>query len=244
MARIQLPRVGMLFHYLTLVGVALFLSGCAITPRIDTAPEKLSAVRSIAIIRPIEPATYTVYGMGSAWSAFGLIGTTIGEIRRANQEQSLTIALKAQGVSITKQLADGVASNLSGFGFETYVENWPWENVSGVSELPIEKVTSSADAVLILQPLVIGFVSSGPLSDYVPTMLVSARLIKRVSNEKLYSRNHESGSWNIAGDPKVIPAMPGFSNVNALLSDTKSAASALIELSNAIAESIADDLRR
>lgn len=233
-----------LFTLLSLFVLLPQLSGCALTPRVDAAPEKLSSVRSVTVIRPIEPKTYLVYQKGSAWAAFGLIGQAIQEAQRAKREESLTQALRVQGVYITKQLADGVAERLTKIGFETTIKDWPWEEMMGVQDVPIEKVGSSADSVLILQPLVIGFVSSSMFSDYVPTMLVSARLIGRHHNEKLYSRNHESGSWGIAGDPKTIPSTTSFADVDILMSDTKSAASALTAVCDSIAQSIAEDLQR
>lgn len=234
----------MLFKLFTLFVLIVHLAGCALTPRIDAASEKLVSVRSVVVIRPIEPKTYLVYQKASGWAAFGLLGQTIAEMQRAKREESLTQALRVQGVSINKQLAEGVATRLTKIGFVTKIEDWPWEEMMGVNEVPIEKVNSSADAVLILQPLVVGFVSASPFSDFVPTMLVSARLIGRQNNEKLYSRNHESGSWGIAGDPKVIPSTTSFASIDELMSDTKSAASALNGVCDSIAESIVEDLRR
>jgi hypothetical protein len=237
---------------LLLLAVSGILSGCAVAPAIDAAPEKLSAIRSITIIRPIEPETYFVTGQHHVSAGLGafllgplgaIAGGAVADIQRANHQRTLTIGLRAQEVSITRQLADEVASNLSAFGFVTNVEDWPWEKPTGAGELPVEKVNSSADAVLILQPIFIGFNSSGPLSDYTPSINVYARLVIRTSGEKLYSRGHSGGSLKMPGDPKVIKVTKGFATADDLLSDSKQAAAQLSEVCSLIATSIAEDLR-
>ena len=117
-------------------------------------------------------------------------------------------------------------------------------NPDGRFKLPFEKINSTADAVLIISPTVIGFIATGVTSDYLPTITVVATLVGKDRKEQLYRGFHSSGWAPKADGWKVSRPRSTYANFDALMADPKASAAALTEAGDAIAESVSGDLQR
>jgi hypothetical protein len=233
------------FRLVILCAVMALLAACAgPVPRIDASVNSLSPVKTIAVIRPPEPKTYTVMNFGHPGMAFGLIGGLIAGGDQASKQDQLSAAFKAQGVGFASHLASQIALKLGTAGYETAVEDGPWEEAEGRYRLPFDKINSKADAVLVVSPTIVGFIATGAISDYLPTMTAVVTLLGKDRKEQLYRGFHSSGWAPKADGWKVTPPKKTFPDFDTLMANTKASASALDNAGTAIAETVSADLRR
>ncbi len=227
------------------VALATLVTACAgPVPKMDMSTDNISTIRTIAVVRPPGPKTYAVLNFGSPAMAFGLLGGLVAAHEQNSKQEALTAAYKAQGSFGTSNLASGIASKLTAAGFEANVEDAPWEEAEGRYKLPFENIKSSADAVLVLFPTIVGFVATGMTADYLPTITVVAVMLGKDRKQQLYRGYHASGWTPKAEGWKSSPAKVTFSNFDALMADPKTSAAALTGAADAIASSIAGDLHK
>jgi hypothetical protein len=103
---------------------------------------------------------------------------------------------------------------------------------------------TSADAVLVLSPMLVGFVATGMTSDYLPTVRLTAILLGKDRKDPLYRGYHAAGWAPSQAGWKTAPARKTFSNFDALMADPAATADALRASGDSVAESVVEDLRR
>ena len=237
--------VSMMRGLLLILG-ATILVGCAgPVPKIDSSPTALSKVNTVAVIRPPEPKTYAVMNFGHPGMAFGLIGGLIAGGDMSSKQDKLTAAVKQNASSQTSSaLAENIATRLTKMGFQATVEDGPWEETDGKFKLDIEKISSSADTVLVVAPTIVGFVATGATSDYLPTIAASVTLLGKDRKEQLYRGFHACG-WHPNADGWRYSSTPvAFANFDALMADPGKTADSLSSAASAVAVTVAEDLRR
>lgn len=245
----------MITRFPFLFALAAMLAGCTTLdvlfgsiPTNEASAEKLSAVKTIAVIRPPEPryvdVSFTGGGIPSKEDQYKI-------------PMSLTRAIKAQGVLFMSDLADQIAAKLQAAGFDAKVEDAPWgegeERELGYPYyVPVEKIDSTADAVLVVSVVDFGFHFVGPTfgfitgstPEYIPTLEAIVALLAKDQKKELYYRGHRSGGYGGRGfGTRSIPPTTTFSNFDAMMSDPKACAVALSKAVSAVAESVAADLR-
>jgi len=227
------------------LSITLFITACAgPVPKIDASQKQLAAVKTVAVVRPPEPKTYTVLNFGHPGMAFGIIGGLVAGADQASKQSRLSAALQSQGTDINNRLANQIASKLALNGYDTKVIDAPWEETDGRYTLPFDKIQSDADAVLLVSPTIVGFIATGVTSDYLPTVAVVVTLLGSDHKEQLYRGFHVSGWAPKADGWKVSPPQGSFANFDALMSDIKGTVAALDQAGVAISETVNTDLRR
>lgn len=226
--------------------IAIVLSACAAPlQRVDADAVKLAPVRSIAVIRAPEPKSFTVLNIGHVGGAFGIIGAAIAEADRASKESKLSEAFKAQGMRINGLFADGLVRRLTEMGYDARVEDGTWQEEGGKYKLPTEKIASTADAVVVPEPQLIGFVSPQDSTDYMPTVRIVATVLGKNRNEVLYRGYYSAGAPVIFPEGwKHLPPVARFPNFDALMADTKVSAESIVNAGAALAEAVASELRK
>ncbi len=228
-----------------MIPVTLFalLAACSSPGRINADPEALKSIHSIAVIRPPEVKTITIrtYGQSAAFWFGAAFGGLIGDAQDSAKERQLTEALNLHQLAINSILANDVAARLLERGFEAKVEDAQWEERGG--NYFFSKVNSDADAVLVVTPIMVGFIAPGFVSnEYIPTIYAEATLLGRDRKTVLYRSFHSSGH-KPGGNWKHTPAKVTFTDFDALMAHTGEAAASLKGATSAIASTIAADIK-
>lgn len=222
------------------------VTGCAApAPKIDAQGAGLSPIKTVAVVTSPEPPAYTVVNLGHPGLAFGIVGGAVAAADMKAKQDRLSEALRARGTAINGKLAELVASRLAASGYEARVEDAPWKESQGNYRLEVEDLqATTADAVLVLSPMLVGFVATGMTSDYLPTVRLTATLFGKGAREPLYRGYHAAGWTPNQAGWKTAPARKTFANFDALMADPSATADALRASGDSVAESVADDLRR
>jgi hypothetical protein len=224
------------------IAVCCALAACSAVPTVPSKPEVLARIQTVAVIRPPATKTYTVLYIGHPGTGFGLIGGLIAAGDMSSKQDRLTEALNKEKLSVPSGLAENIAERLSQQGFQATVEDGPWEAKDGNSKLDFDKIQSSADAVLVILPTVVGFVATHLGSDYFPTVMVVATLLDKDRKTQLYRGYHASGWEQKREGWKYTPADTSFANFNALMLEPAKTADSLVDAANAVSITIAGDL--
>ncbi|MCL2020873.1 MAG: hypothetical protein FWG81_01915 [Betaproteobacteria bacterium] len=228
---------------LAIATIAL-ISGCASpVPKIDISPNTLTNVKTVAVIRSPEPKTYTVYDFFHLGRAFGFIGGMIAIADQYKKQELLTQAIKEKNETPTSDtLAQSIATQLAYQGFDAKVEEGSWEEIDNGFKIEFEKITSNADAILVVAPTTIGFISTSATSGYLPTITAVLTLFGEDRKEPLYRGFHATGWLPNAGGWRYSPPKVTFSDFGTLMSDPEKAATALSDAASGIAVTVAEDL--
>jgi len=228
-----------------LAACAATLAGCSAAPQtIDLAPQSAATVRTVAIVLPPEPRTYAVVNLGIPALALALVGGIFVAADQDDKQARLYEAMRSEKFSLKAKLATVLQRRLEAAGYRTRIVDGAWEQ-RGSHILPRpDLVGGDADAILVVVPLTTGFISRGPGADYVPTVTVLARLLSRDGRTELYRAFHASG-WRPRSEHwRFSAATHGFEDFETLVAKPAASAAALAQGADAVAASIAGDLRR
>lgn len=231
-----------------LIATAVLAAGCASTgPKFEKfapAPQTLSRIHTIAVIRP-PSAAFEIKDLDSMrFSSWGLIGAVAKKSRDTNLNAAVA-QMQESGPAFSAALADGMAEKLRAWGFTVTVEDGPWQSADGLATMPYERLSSKADAVLVIVPTTLGFVNpGGPFSRYDATITAITTLVGADRTQKLYKEYHAIGWKPLYGEWKHSPSQSSFQNVKSILDDIPGALEAVNSVRVALTDSIAADLRR
>ncbi|MEJ8845753.1 hypothetical protein [Variovorax rhizosphaerae] len=227
------------------IAALALLTGCVgPVPRIEAAPAKLTEIKTIAVVRTPEPKTYTVMNIGHPGTAFGLVGGLIAAADQISKTNTLSKAYQDQGTSTSAALTTEVVGQLKAQGYTVNEQDAPWNEKDGRFSLQFDQIQSDADAVLVIAPTLVGFVSPQNSTEYLPTVTAVATLLGKDRANPLYRGFHSVG-WRPTAEgwrnrlPKTT-----YPNFSALMTDTRASADALNGAAADVASSVAVDLKR
>lgn len=217
------------------------LSACGSLQNIDATSETMGQVKSITVVRQPREMSYIVQNQGGVTGALGLLGSMIESSNQTSKEGQLLEKLQPLKTNINGSLADELAARLRDRGYVVSVENAPAEPLDISKRSGYDKLSNTSDAVLIVQPISIGFVS--PVGDpvYYPTITAQVDLVGRDRTSSLYRSKHATG-WQPYGGWRYTAQTTQFPNFEDLTKDPRATADALVVASRSIADSIASDL--
>lgn len=226
---------------------AVVLSGCATSvPKIDVVPGALAPVATITVVRPPEPKKYAVINFGHPGMAFGAIGGLIAAGDEASKQERLSQGIRQDSPTIVSStLVDELAQMLRRKGFQVDVEDGAWVPLDSERlEFKVERVRSTADAVLVVNPTIVGFIATGITADYEPTVAAVVSLLGKDRKTELYRGYHLAG-WEGRGDQwRRSPARTSFPNFDAMAQSPHAAAMGLRSAAADVAKTVGEDLRR
>lgn len=230
---------------------AALLTACAAAPpRMEASPTRLSQIRTIAVVRGPEPERLAVWQFSSEAAPGGAVGGAVTAALDAgvqkDRETRLTAAVQPYGKGFASHIADAVAARLNAAGYVATVQSGPPEQISDPLRFSYEKIQSSADAVLVLTPTVIGLTGAQNSRSMLPTTTLVATLLSKDRKEWLYRGYHSFGSVATANEAKwrTTPAKLVFASFDAALADPAAVSQALREAGDAVALTLAADLAR
>lgn len=213
--------------------------------KVKPVPARLADIRTIAVIRSFEPRTYVVLDPSAPHVPAGrdpLAGA--GDQGTPSEgEVKFTQSLKQGAAPISATLAADIAAQLTRLGYVASVEEGPWEITDEYSTLDFDQIKSSADAVLVVKPTVVGFVA-GPDGVYKPTIIAIVTILGRDRNQVLYRGFHACG-WQPMGDGwRRSGIAVSFAGYDAMLAQPEKAAAQLAGAASGVAMTVAEDLKQ
>ena len=112
-----------------------------------------------------------------------------------------------------------------------------------VSSVKVTAIDSDADALLVVAPRTIGFVTANAFAAYEPTVTAEVTLLSRDRTTVLYRGLHSAGRKPALGEWRNVSTGRTFENVDSLVANPGTTAAALTEAGTAVARAMADDIR-
>jgi len=213
------------------------LVGCASTPvpNIDKSPTALKSIKTITLIRPREPQEYTVMRFVNPGFVFGTLDMEVSVSASKVHQTALTDLIKQQNFSFANTLTNTVAERFKQAGYEVSVQDGPWVEDHGRYILSYADIASDADAVLVIAPTIMGFVSPSNMRGYAPTVTAVMTLLGKDHETHLYKGFLAAGwkpseeGWQHAYSAQTFPSF------EAVVADPDKAVASLKQACNAIA---------
>jgi hypothetical protein len=192
-------------------------AGCSSMTRVELARDGIAGLRTIDLVMPPEPGDYVVAMENHPGAAVGgVIGGVIIAADQTAKMDRVKHALEGQRISISRTMADALVQRLKATGYRVRLIEAPLERQSISPSVNVASVESDADALLVVTPRTIGFVSANAFTAYEPTVMVEVR--------------------NVA-------SRRTFADVDGLIANPAATAAALTEAGTDVARAIADDIR-
>jgi hypothetical protein len=160
-----------------IIAATTLLTGCASLPKTDLASSNREKLHSIAMLDVTEPRGESVVNFGGAAGAFGLIGGLVQGGINANHTSTYTQHVASEKITFAPVVNDGLTTRLSSNGYEIVALHDQHAKLSsdGKSD-DFSDVKTSADAILSVWITSFGYVSPPESSDFIPWVVVRARL--------------------------------------------------------------------
>jgi hypothetical protein len=200
-----------------LVLLLLTLTGCGPAQRVVFDPTAAAGIKKIAIMRVPEPALYTVFNIGGAGMAFGMIGAAAEIAERERKSNAFTTKMKEQQFEPANLLVQTLATALRGKGYDTSVVTIAQPVATAghsADDSVYAQLDADVDALLIVALRTIGYISPAGSSDYVPWINGNAQLFSTKTRAKLYLQVFSSG-WDPPQDGiAYLPPPQGYAYPN------------------------------
>ncbi len=222
------------------------LSGCATPiPKQEFNAEASSHIKSVALTRYEEQKEIGVVVVAHAGASFGLIGAAIAAADMNSKTTKLTAALDVSKLQPASTFNDRLQTALAAQGYAITPVGLGRE--VSESEVKAKLATMVAkDASLIVRSDA-SYIAAGSSSDYLPSVSARAELIDGKGDKVLYREFFAYGfNGQAAKDTVTLAAAPEcrFPDFDTLLSQSDLARKCLATGVEAVAQAIANDLKR
>lgn len=225
------------------------LVGCG-SPLREQAYDKVanSGLRSVLLLQ-VPNTDLQAVNLGSAYSAFGLIGAALGEEAERKKSSELDASLRGQ-VHLGSELTAALEAELERRGFDVQVSDQrPWSNAGPDTAAADERfdyrsIKTHADAILHVTILGAGYLATSQSRNYEPWLYVRARMLVQRSNTLVYVQFLVYGA-NLPETKSHIPAQPQYAyrDFESLIRNASAAGAGLQAGAPLVAERIAQQLR-
>jgi hypothetical protein len=232
-------------RWLRLSGLVVLLAltaGCASMTRVELAQDGIASLHSIDVVMPPEPPDYTVAMENHPGAAVGgVIGGIIWGADQSAKTNRVKLALQGQHIAVSRTMADALIQRLRATGYRVRLVEAPLDR-QVVSSVNVAAVASDADALLVVAPRTIGFVTANAFAAYEPTVTAEVTLLGRDRTTVLYRGLHSAGRKPALGEWRNVSTGRTFADVDNLVANPGTTAAALTEAGTAVAQAIADDI--
>lgn len=227
----------------TVVAITLLLGGCVNVPKQAFNRDLNKDVVAIGLLDPPTITEYPVVNMGHPGLGFGLIGGLVAAADIQAKTDEFTKKIKSRNFDLREECRKLLGTELSQAGYKTTV-------VTVQREKPgfwqtYETIPAKADAYLDVVCSA-GYLSAGPASPYVPTLMLNARMVKRSTSEIIYQEivsygyeNRFLQAVNISADTQYY-----FSNFESLTQNDARALEGIRKGLPLVVKRLVQDIRR
>lgn len=216
----------------------------------NASPAGLARIHTIAVIPALEPEGYSVENIGDYHVHASVLPILIAagdqHTLPGNGKRLATLIRRHAQTPVTSELATDIAIKLSALSYKAKVEDGTWRPANTSTPIEPGKIKSTADAVLVFQPLLIGFRAKDVNSMYRPVIAGTFTLLGKDRKHVLYRANHACG-WG-RGSYGPFPASNisatkwAFDDYDQMMSRPRIPAEALSACAAAVAATVTADL--
>src|SRR6266700_3541301 len=229
-------------RWLRLSGIVVTLAltaGCASMTRVELAQDGIAGLRSIDVVMPPEPEDYVVAMENHPGAAVGgVVGGVIIAADQTAKTNRVKQALQGQRISVSHTMADALIQRLRATGYRVRLIEAPLDRQSISPSVNVTAVESDADALLVVAPRTIGFVTANAFAAYEPTVTAEVTLLGRDRTTVLYRGLHSAGRQPALGEWRNVSTGRTFENVDSLVANPGTTAAALTEAGTAVARAM------
>jgi hypothetical protein len=211
--------------------LALTLAACAMPEKQAFNRSANKSIKSITILEPSPSEGFGVSVQNHPGLSFGLIGAAVYAAEMQSKSKSLDEVMKPYNWSLTDELVKQLDAALVSAGYQVKRAKFDRERfklVANYKELNDNKAIKpmlDTDAWLDVQTRDPLYVANSPTADYMPSIGLTARLVKSRDQSLLYREDFFYGFSFPAGrlEPVVIAAdaKHRYQNMDVLKRDTK-----------------------
>jgi hypothetical protein len=229
-----------------IIAATTLLTGCASLPKTDLASSNREKLHSIAMLDVTEPRGESVVNFGGAAGAFGLIGGLVQGGINANHTSTYTQHVASEKITFAPVVNDGLTTRLSSNGYEIVALHDQHAKLSsdGKSD-DFSDVKTSADAILSVWITSFGYVSPPESSDFIPWVVVRARLLDSKSKQDMYFKTFACG-WDIKANSVHVEAdaQYRYGSFGTLIDQFDQSVTGLKDCEQAVVAAIGQDLTK
>jgi hypothetical protein len=230
---------------LALVGaLVVFMTGCAQVPRQAFNAKAAAAIRKVVVAQQENQTEYQTNILGHPGMSFGLVGALVAAADMQAKTTKLTTAIDPKETRVQERFSERLKTRLEQAGYETTLLVVP-RGTTPEQALATAKQQAQADAVMMVD-LYAGYWAAGPSTDYFPRMLAKVKAFDARSDQVLYEDSISYGyampqmqTVHLASDPAYR-----FASVDVLIADPAKTRLGLYAGLDALAEQIANDLKK
>jgi hypothetical protein len=214
----------------------VLLMGCSTpVPVVPAAKAKLQDIKSITLIAPREPWSYSVMKFADPGLAFQTLDIEVKVRESQAQQVQLTEMIKRHNFSFSSEITTQLADSLRHAGFRVTLQDGPWAQQNQGFALKFADIQSNTDAVMVIAPTVLGFVSPRDSSAFVPTVTAIVTLLNKDKTQTLY-KGYLTVGWKPLEDGwDFAAATQTFPSFDAVLSNPGRAVASLKDASASVA---------
>ena len=205
---------------LTAVLALIITSGCNATipsvKAVRPSQQELKGIESISVISFPEIRSYSFQNF--SYPGFTPIGGLVVMGVTASREGQLARALEKERFSFSESLSRAIENQLIQRGYRVQIERERWTVEDGKPSLDIAGLKVVSDAVLVVRPTIVGFIST-KTTKYEPTITTVVTLYRNGKSEPLYLGYHATGFKPEADGWVYSPASVEFTDFESLIGD-------------------------
>ena len=178
-----------------LLATAALLLGCANRPAQPVAVEVVRPVpQKIALVAVMDPPRLTIENRGSAWGVLALPGFFIQRNIESVRADSLTQAMRAQGLHLGEEMTAALGEELKRLGYTVHVVRnvkRPKDDPEGIL---YESVETDADAIVTARYAGAGLYAGQFSTNYLPRLNVDIDVVAKADQAELHSHSNYYGA--------------------------------------------------
>jgi len=230
--------------FLVLVGLLLIsgILGCAGMPRQAFNKDAHQDLVVIGVLEPAHSGEYVIFNKWHIGTGFGLIGGLVAMADMNGKTDGFTELAKARNFQIVEEFQASLLAELESVGYQVKAMKVVREKPTFLEKYDLLDRTVDA----YLDPMIFaGYICASTMTDYIPTVNVRVRLIKRDTNDVLYQDTVTYG-YVTNKDAVAIAAQREcfFENYGKIETDPSKAIEGLRKGLPMVAKQIARDLAR
>jgi hypothetical protein len=218
---------------LGLIACAWLLSACSSMPT-QAYNKAESNVHTVGLAPPGIPAEPSVRILASVGANFGLIGGIVEATREANASKELQEIFAQTGYDYKKDFRDSLALAFTGSSLDVKAPTGDRPAKEQFKFLTTCPAAPGSDACLDVYLTYIGYMSAGATTDYMPTLHLTARMVRADGTQLFQDAIH----YNPLAGSKAIVVQPSdkyrFKDRDAMKADPKAVTEGIKEAVRAV----------
>lgn len=186
--------------------IGLLICGLNSRAEEESKPVVRAPLVKIALVQVLDPPRLTVQNRGSAWNMLAFPGYIIQKNSENGKSDSLTLALRSQGLNLGNEMTLALRDQLTQMGYTVEIITDAKRQLDDPDSVDYKSVHTSADAILSAHYQTVGLYSGQFSTDYAPRIEFDIEVVTVDTQDELYSQSIDYGGGIIKSEDDEIPA--------------------------------------